>query len=240
MRRWLISVLVTGTALAFAAPGIASAQIVWNPMNFENGLQTTTVDLGGEAVVAGSITINDSACTGMLWNIAMQEFVGSGRTLLNTTTYSVHVPAGTTNYPVSFKVAPGPSRTLVFTSQTFSPCALPIVSPYESQIATLVRPTLAVDRPLVRNKQSVLFSGVVPGSLDFGRPAVAMQARTGKKWRTFKAVPVNGSGNFSARYRFTQTGRRQLYKFRAKVIADPGSFPYATRASTKAKVLVLP
>jgi len=81
--------------------------------------------------------------------------------------------------------------------------------------------SLATSRRLVRNGRSVLFTGRV---LDGGRPAgnslVAIQAKVGRKWVTFKIVRTDALGNFASRYRFKRTRRSTRYQFRAHVAAQ--------------------
>jgi hypothetical protein len=81
--------------------------------------------------------------------------------------------------------------------------------------------SLATSRRLVRNGRSVLFTGRV---LDGGRPAgnalVAVQAKVGRKWVTFKIVRTDALGNFASRYRFKRTQRSTRYQFRAHVAAQ--------------------
>lgn len=231
--------------VTLVCPSLASAQVAWSPMAFSNGATNQTVKLGKGETVSGTIAVsNPEACSGRYWSITMYEYVGQGDNQFlhsSSSAYNFILP-GTREIPVRFTVAPGPSRTLRFGSQATpeAGCGLFIASSYDSLLGTLVRPKLRVDRNDVRNRDRVTFSGTVPGPYPFGRPAVALQARSGKKWRTFKAVPVNSEGGYSVLYRFTQTTRRQRYRFRAKVIAEPGTYPYVTAPSKTKGVLVRP
>lgn len=60
--------------------------------------------------------------------------------------------------------------------------------------------------------------------LDGGLPAanalVAIQARVGKKWVTFKIVRTDALGNFASRYRFKRTRGSKRFQFRAHVAAQ--------------------
>ena len=105
---------------------------------------------------------------------------------------------------------------------------------------TTSRPTLAVDPGFARNGKTVVFSGTLNGPFYGGRPNVALQVRVGKKWRTFKAVPVSQSGIFGGSYRFTGTSRRTVYRFRAKPLVEGSYYPFSASPSRKAQVLVLP
>ena len=64
-----------------------------------------------------------------------------------------------------------------------------------------------------------------------------MQARVGKKWRSFKQLPTDAKGDFHGKYRFTQTRGRVRYVFRA-LVKKQGGYPYSEGASAKRKVLV--
>ena len=71
-------------------------------------------------------------------------------------------------------------------------------------------PTLKLGEKSVTNGQRVHFKGDLPGPNAAGR-AVALQARAGKKWRTFKQLRTDENGAFTGLYRFTQTsGRARL------------------------------
>lgn len=81
--------------------------------------------------------------------------------------------------------------------------------------------SLATSHGVVRNGRSVVFTGQV---LDGGLPApgslVAIQARVGRRWSTFKVVRADALGRFTARYRFKRTFRPARYQFRAHVAAQ--------------------
>ena len=52
-----------------------------------------------------------------------------------------------------------------------------------------------------------------------------MQARVGRKWRTFKQLRTDSEGRFRGKYRFTQTVGRVRYVFRA-LVKRQGGYPY--------------
>ena len=87
-----------------------------------------------------------------------------------------------------------------------------------------------------RMAKSARFVGRVPGPNADGR-AVAMQARVGRKWRTFKQLRTEADGRFRGKYRFTQTRGRVRYVFRALVKRQSG-YPYEPGASGKRKLIV--
>jgi hypothetical protein len=104
------------------------------------------------------------------------------------------------------------------------------------ELDSRVVPTLAVPRKRLTNGHSAHFSGQLPGPNADGR-AVALQARAGRKWRTFKQLRTASNGRFRAKYRFTQTSGRQLYVFRALVKSQSG-YPYDPGPSRKRKIVV--
>jgi hypothetical protein len=101
---------------------------------------------------------------------------------------------------------------------------------------SIVVPTLAIPKKRLTNGHSAVFLGQIPGPNANGR-AVALQARSGRKWRTFKQLRTDGGGKFKGKYRFTHTIGRQRYVFRALVKSQNG-YPYEPGASRKRKVIV--
>ena len=99
-----------------------------------------------------------------------------------------------------------------------------------------VRPFFKVNRKRLRNGRAVRFRGRIPGPSAQGR-AVTMQARVGKKWRTFKQLQTKNAGRFKGKYRFTQTHGRVRYVFRA-LVKRQGGYPYSPGASKKRRVIV--
>jgi hypothetical protein len=99
-----------------------------------------------------------------------------------------------------------------------------------------VLPTLDLSKSKLRNGRPVGFRGHLPGPDNGGR-GVTMQARVGKKWRSFKQLVTDSHGDFSGKYRFTQTRGRVRYIFRALVKKQSG-YPYSEGASGTRKVLV--
>jgi hypothetical protein len=81
--------------------------------------------------------------------------------------------------------------------------------------------SFATSRAVVRNGSSVLFTGqVLDGGLPAANALVAVQARVGRRWVTFKIVRTDAFGNFASRYRFKRTRRSTRYQFRAHVAAQ--------------------
>jgi hypothetical protein len=104
------------------------------------------------------------------------------------------------------------------------------------QLDSRVVPTLEIAQKSVENGDSARFTGRVPGPNAEGR-AIAMQARVGRKWRTFKQLRTDSEGRFRGKYRFTQTSGRVRYIFRALVKRQSG-YPYEPGASRKRKLVV--
>lgn len=90
-----------------------------------------------------------------------------------------------------------------------------------------------------RNRGWARFRGQLLGRpVPRGGVVVEMQARVGRRWRTFATTRVRrSSGRFSYRYRFVRTFRTRSYRFRARVRKQAG-FPYATGASPTVRVHV--
>jgi hypothetical protein len=104
------------------------------------------------------------------------------------------------------------------------------------QLDSRVVPTLQIPKKNLENGEAALFRGSVPGPNADGR-AVAMQARVGRKWRTFKQLRTDADGRFHGKYRFTQTNGRVLYVFRALVKRQSG-YPYEPGSSPKRNLVV--
>ena len=104
------------------------------------------------------------------------------------------------------------------------------------ELDSTVVPTLDIPKKSLTNGQAATFLGRLPGPNAEGR-AVALQARVGRKWRTFKQLRTDSDGHFHGRYRFTQTSGRVRYVFRALVKSQSG-YPYEPGASRKRKLIV--
>jgi len=108
---------------------------------------------------------------------------------------------------------------------------------HEKLVATSsVVPTLRVSDRSLRNGGAARFKGKIPGPFSDGR-AITLQARAGKKWRTFKQVKSKVDGQFAARYPFRHTTGNIVYRFRASVKGQAG-YPYEPGSSKKKKVRV--
>jgi 5-hydroxyisourate hydrolase-like protein (transthyretin family) len=129
------------------------------------------------------------------------------------------------------KLDPGASRTveLVYRYNTRT-------LRQQVRLESAVVPSLSLGEKSVANGQPVHFRGAVPGPNGDGR-AVTLQARVGRKWRTFKQLRTDHDRRFRGLYRFTQTTGRVGYVFRALVKRQSG-YPYEAGASRKRKVVV--
>ena len=152
------------------------------------------------------------------------ELPDAGRELATTVTTQA-------NGRFATRLDAGPSRTvdLVYRYNTKK------VSDRVELDSTVV-PTLKFHDKHLTNGQAATFFGQLPGPNAEGR-AVALQARVGRKWRTFKQVQTGHDGRFRGKYRFTQTVGRVRYVFRALVKSQSG-YPYEPGASRKRKLVV--
>jgi hypothetical protein len=135
----------------------------------------------------------------------------------------------------AFTIPDGPSRTVRYRyagTDTHRPTATEL----STKVAAAAR--LEVDRGRVRNGQAVRFAGRL-----LGRPIpkvgklVALQARVGRRWRTFATARADGRGVFRHRYRFTATTGLRRYAFRA-VVAREAAYPYERGVSRPVRVTV--
>jgi hypothetical protein len=126
---------------------------------------------------------------------------------------------------------PGPSRELEVVYRYDNRLASD-----RAKIASFVRPSFRVAASKLHNGQNARFYGLVPGPNQAGR-AVSLQARVGRKWRTFKQLRTDPTGRFRGIYRFTQTAGSARFLFRA-LIKRQGGYPYERGASKTRKIVV--
>jgi hypothetical protein len=144
----------------------------------------------------------------------------------------VQVAKTTSSGRFAVQLPPGPSRAF---RVAYRYADGQIQSP-RMYLDSSVKPFLKVNRPKLRNGQAVRFRGRIPGPHAAGR-GVTLQARVGRKWRSFKQLQTNDLGAFRGRYRFTQTHGLVRYVFRA-LVKRQGGYPYSPGASKKRRVLV--
>jgi hypothetical protein len=106
----------------------------------------------------------------------------------------------------------------------------------EVELDSRVVPTLKVPDARISNGHAARFKGRLPGPNADGR-AIALQARAGRKWRTFKQLRSDLDGVFHGKYRFTRTTGRQVYAFRVLIKRQNG-YPYEPGSSRKRKLVV--
>lgn len=234
-----LMMLAALAASAFAPERALAACTTFTPnqLHFQSGkTQVRFRPYGHIAKVAGRVTCEDGTPYPYGGVVGMAEYyvLSSGQL----------IPAGggqLTNVQsdgsFSLTVAAGASRRLYF---AFAPPGS-TVAYYNPGFLTLiyrVRPRLHI-RPKVRAVgQSVHFKGSLPGPFLFARPSIAMQARTGHKWRTFKVVSLDRAGKYRAKYRFSRTSQTTIYHFRAKPVVGGIDYPYVTRPSKEKKAIV--
>ncbi len=130
------------------------------------------------------------------------------------------------------QLSPGPSRDLRLVYRFNNA----VVAKEPLRLTSQVVPELRVRPKRLTNRHFVRFFGSIPGPRADHR-AVSLQARVGKKWRTFKQLRTDENGRFAGRYRFTQTEGSAVYVFRA-LVKKQGGYPYEPGASAKQKVKV--
>jgi hypothetical protein len=176
-------------------------------------IRGSLTDAAGNAVAGAAVCIYQTT-----------ELPDAGRELATTVTTQP-------NGRFATRLDAGPSRTLdlVYRHNTRK------LSDRVELDSTVV-PTLAIPRKHLVNGEAATFLGRLPGPNAEGR-AVALQARVGRKWRTFKQLQTGDDGRFRGKYRFTQTVGRVRYVFRA-LVKSQGGYPYDPGASRKRKLVV--
>ena len=116
----------------------------------------------------------------------------------------------------------------------------PLIRSGSADIVLLVRAraTLSASRKRARNGQAVTFGGrfLAPRRYRSGK-LVELQARVGRRWRTFATARTDATGQYTVRYRFKSTTGRVTYRFRARLPKER-AFPYDVgRSRTKAVVV---
>ena len=86
-----------------------------------------------------------------------------------------------------------------------------------------------------------MFSGRVLGQLPNGGIAVALQAKVGRHYRSFRQLRASNRtrGRIRTVYRFERTTRPVRYRFRLKVVRQAG-LPYRSGVSPVVTVTVRP
>jgi len=83
--------------------------------------------------------------------------------------------------------------------------------------------TLSTDKRSLKNGQALAFAGSLRADeRPFPGVIVALQAKVGRRWVTFKNTRTTATGTFNARYRFRRTTVTRRYAFRARVSQQQG------------------
>src|SRR5262249_40616911 len=135
------------------------------------------------------------------------------------------------NGRVATRLDPGPTRDLEIIYRYNNR-----VLQDRASIKASVVPTLALSKRSLRNGEAEFFTGTLPGPRADSR-SVALQAKVGKKWRTFKQLTTDPRGRFRGKYKFVGTVGTGHYRFRA-LVKGQGGYPYEPGFSRRAKVLV--
>jgi hypothetical protein len=188
--------------------------------------RSVTVDSDDGVPVKGNLRSGGAGVGGA--NVCIYEQVdvpGEGREL-------VAIAKTRSNGSWGVQLAPGPSRELevVYRRSNAVLHAPPL------QVASRARPDLRVRPKRLENGESARFRGSIPGPYAAGK-AIALQARAGKKWRTFKQLRTDSSGRFKGRYPFRHTNGSVSYRFRVLVKRQDG-YPYLPGPSRERKVKV--
>jgi hypothetical protein len=134
-----------------------------------------------------------------------------------------------------FEIPSGPSRTVRYRYD-----GADTVKPAASELVTRVRAAarLKTSRRRLRNGQAVRFSGRLLGKpIPSAGKLVTLQAKVGRRWRTFATPRADDKGVFRHRYRFTATTGLRRYAFRA-VVAREAAYPYERGVSRTVRVTV--
>lgn len=140
------------------------------------------------------------------------------------------------NGEYAYTLPPGPSRLVRFAyrshlGDTHFADTTDVVVMVRAGVTLKPRPTK------LRNGSATTFTGTVARPLPRRGVLVDLQARVGKRWRTFAVARTNRSGRYRVRYRFRNTYRTTTFKFRARVRRD-SSYPYLDGFSRTVRVHV--
>lgn len=242
----LLVALAALTLLGAVLPsGAAATKVVWGQIGFANdslsiGLgypQSTTVH-GRVTTIDNNNAMGDQVGGGPLCQL---EFVRNGQGPNDFVLFKqtcVSVPAGERTFRFQFDVAGGPSRSigyLYFDNGDGQFAGSP--DPLYMNVA--FTPQLYPQQRVVRNGQKVAFAGAIPAYFFQPAPAMRLQVKQGKKWRTFKTLFPKNDGSYTGVYRFTNTTRKTKYLFRVNPIPN-AIYPFVLSPSPKAKVIVKP
>jgi hypothetical protein len=245
MKRLATALICFGVLGAVMPSSAAATRVFWGQIGFENdslhigvGYPQGTTAHGRFVLHDNDQSMGDQVGGGPLCQL---EYVRNGQGPLDFSLYSqkcISIPPGEKTVRFDFDVAPGPSRTIAYRYFDFGDNQF-ADSPDALFFNVAFRPQLYPQDRVVRNGDKVRFAGAIPAFFFQPAPAMRLQVLLGRKWRTFKTLFVKNDGSYSGVYRFTNTRRRQTYKFRVNPIPN-GTYPIVLSASPKAKVVVKP
>ena len=102
------------------------------------------------------------------------------------------------------------------------------MKPAAAQVTVLVRArtAIAVSRRLLRNGDTVRFSGrLLGGPVPDGGKLIDLQAHYRRQWRTFATPRTDAGGRWQQDYRFEATRGLVRYRFRARIRRE-AAYPY--------------
>jgi hypothetical protein len=245
MARLLAALVCLGVLGAVLPSSAAATRVFWGQVGFANDSLQIGVGYPQGTTVHGRFYLHDNnqdpgdqVGGGPL---CMREFVRSGQGPFDFRLFNekcIGIAPGEKTVRFEFDVASGPSRTIGFRYFDFGDQQF-AESPDPLYLNVAYRPQLYPQERKVRNGEKVKFVGAIPAFFLQPAPAMRLQVQLGSKWRTFKTLVVQNDGSYTGVYRFTNTPRKRLYKFRVKPIPN-GVYPIVLSASPKAKVLVKP
>ncbi len=137
---------------------------------------------------------------------------------------------------LSYRVPPGPSRTLRLAYRSGSEATFRCSKPLAVNVRAPV--TLAASPRIVSSGSRVRFSGRLRGGhVPRNGKVVELQAFERGRWRTFRTVRSNSKGAFNYRDRFSFRASGPTFPVRARVRAD-ASYPFALGTSNRVRVRV--
>jgi len=173
------------------------------------------------ALKTGTGTPIQGATVCVYETVALED---GSRQLVRTTTTQ-------TNGRFAVQLEPGPSRSIDVVYR-FNDRLLAD----RLQLRSSVVPAFKILEKSVTAGQSAHFRGTLPGPSASSR-VIALQARAGKKWRTFKQLRSDALGIFRGKYPFRQTFGSVTYRFRA-LVKRQGEYPYEPGYSRTRKLRV--
>jgi hypothetical protein len=194
-----------------------------------NHKETRTVGYGKGAEVTGELSDGAGDAISGATICVLSQTQGST---------AAPVPTGTATTDAqghfTYKVQPGPNRRLLVGYRRDSFQVGRSVDVY-----THTRPTIHISPGKVRNGDTILISGKVPGGRLAARRVVVVKAGSlgSKKMYPFGETTTNGKGEWHLKYTFAKTTRKTIYKMEA-FVPRQDDFPWEPGHSKAALVEV--